>query len=384
MMVSAKKFILAAPDATIVGHKCTFNGHIPHKAKVQKIRDWPECQNLIQVRGFLGVCSVLCIFIRDFASLARPLVHLTKKGIPFDWGEPQQNAMQCLKDAICQSPVLRQLDYESGREVILAIDTSLIVVRYILLQEGDDGKRYPNRFGSIGLSNVESCYSQAKLELYSLFHALQAVCIFIFWVNNFTVEMDAKYVQGMINNPDLQPNATINRWIMGILLFSFRLIHIPAVHHTGADGLSCHPLSDEDPPVEDDFKDWLDNSYSFSITLLNDHISPYGGLAHFSRHPPGPLSHGCLAQLAPYKGALPACLDSLCVAPILIITDLDLHHDDPAIPHTAKACAKEDQIDQIRDFLCDHVRPPNLSDSDYTSFVNVATRFFLLNGSLYH
>ena len=105
-MVYTKKFIRTALDATIVGHKCTFNGRIPHEAKVQKIRDWPECQNLTQVCRFLGVCGVLCIFIRDFASLACPLVHLTKKGVPFDWGEPQQNAMQCLKDAICQSPVL--------------------------------------------------------------------------------------------------------------------------------------------------------------------------------------------------------------------------------------------------------------------------------------
>ena len=114
MTVSAKKFILAALDVTIVGHKCTFNGRIPHKAKVQKICDWPECQNLTQVHGFLGVCSVLHIFICDFASLAHPLVHLTKKGVPFNWGEPQQNAMQYLKDAICQSPALRQLDYESS------------------------------------------------------------------------------------------------------------------------------------------------------------------------------------------------------------------------------------------------------------------------------
>ena len=208
--VSAKKFILAVPDVTIVRHKCTFDGRIPHKAKVQKIHDWPECQNLTQVRGFLGVCGVLHIFICDFASITHPLVHLTKKGVPFDWGKPQQNAMQCLKDAICQSPALHQLDYESGGEVILAIDTSLIVVGYILLQEEDDGKCYPNRFGSIGLSDVKSRYSQVKLELYSLFRALQAVRIFIFGVNNFTVEMDAKYIQGMINNPDLQPNVTIN------------------------------------------------------------------------------------------------------------------------------------------------------------------------------
>ena len=171
---------------------------------------------------------------------------------------------------------------------------------------------------------------------------------------------------------------------MGILLFSFRLVHVLATHHAGADGLSRRPPSDEDPPEEDDFEDWLDNSYSFSITLLNDRIAPYGGFAHLSRLPPGLLSENCPVQLAPYDEALPTHLDTSCVAPVLIITDMDSHHDDPIIPHTAKARAKDNRIDRIRNFLCDHVRPPDLSDSDYTSFVNVATRFFLLNGSLYH
>ena len=77
IMVSAKKFVLAAPDATIVGHKCTSEGRVPHKAKIQKIRDWPECETLMQVRGFLGTCSMLRIFIRNFAAIARPLVGLT-------------------------------------------------------------------------------------------------------------------------------------------------------------------------------------------------------------------------------------------------------------------------------------------------------------------
>ena len=166
-------------------------------------------------------------------------------------------------------------------------------------------------------------------------------------------------------------------------MFSFRLVHVLATHHTGADRLShCLPL-DEDPPEEDDFEDWLDNSYSFSITLLNDHIAPYGRFTHLSRLPPGPLSDDCLVQLAPYNNALPTHLDTSCIAPVLVITNSDSHHDNPIIPRTVKAHAKDNQIDQICTFFHDHVHPPDLSDLDYTSFINVATRFFLLNGSLY-
>jgi len=169
--VSTSKFILAAPTATIVGHKCTFEGHVPEESKVQKICDWPEPTNHTQVRGFLGTCGVLRIFIRDFSCIARPLIDLMKKDTPFVFGAEQCEAMQILKDTVLSSPALKHLDYVSERDVIVAVDTSNIAIGFILLQVGEDGKRYPSQFGSIALTEVESRYSQAKLELYGLFCA---------------------------------------------------------------------------------------------------------------------------------------------------------------------------------------------------------------------
>jgi hypothetical protein len=129
------------------------------------------------VRGFLGTCGVLQIFIWNYASISQLLVDLTGKGVPVEWGEPQQESMQYLKDEILNPPVLRRLDYKSGHEVILAVDTSIIVVGFILFQEGEDGKHYLNhdRFGSIILTKVENHCSQVKLKLYGLFWALRAV-----------------------------------------------------------------------------------------------------------------------------------------------------------------------------------------------------------------
>ncbi|KIK79724.1 hypothetical protein PAXRUDRAFT_160508 [Paxillus rubicundulus Ve08.2h10] len=58
--------------------------------------------------------------------------------------------MQHIKDKIIQSPALHP-------------------IRFILYQLGEDGKCYPNCFGSISLTEVEQRYSQAKLELYGLY-----------------------------------------------------------------------------------------------------------------------------------------------------------------------------------------------------------------------
>jgi hypothetical protein len=209
------------------------------------------------------------MFIKDFSKIAQPLINLTRKDVPFEFGADQQLAMQHLKDAVMTSSALRHIDYESGREVILAVDTSVIAVGFILMQLGEDGKRYPARFGSLSLSKVESRYLQAKLELYGLFRTLCAVHVWIFGITNLTVEVNAKYVKGIINNPDLQPNMTINCWIAGILLFQFKLVHVSADKHMGANGLSRRPPSSLDPPEADNHEDWLDHAYGFSMELLN-------------------------------------------------------------------------------------------------------------------
>ena len=59
--------------------------------------------------------------------------------------------MEKLKTTLANSPALRAIDYDCDREVILAVDSSVIGVGFILLQVGEDGKHYPNRFGSLAL-----------------------------------------------------------------------------------------------------------------------------------------------------------------------------------------------------------------------------------------
>ena len=157
---------------------------------------------------------------------------------------------------------MKAIDYVAQREVVLAVDSSNMGVGYILMQEGEDGRRYPSRFGSITWNERERNYSQAKAELYGLMRALRATRIHIIGVQKLFVEMDAKFVKGMINNPDVQPNATINRWIAAILLFDFEIRHVPADKHTGADGLSRRPRAPEDEDPEEDFEEWVEDAMS--------------------------------------------------------------------------------------------------------------------------
>ncbi len=66
----------------------------------------------------------------------------------------------------------------------------------------------------------------------------------------------------MINNPDMNPSAVINRWVAGILLFDFKLVHIPGVKH-GVDGLSRRRPQPGDEPAQGDDPDWVDKNVWF-------------------------------------------------------------------------------------------------------------------------
>ena len=77
-------------------------------------------------------------------------------------------------------------------------------------------------------------------------------------VRNLHIEVDAQYIKGMLNHPDLQPSSAMNRWIQGILLYDFKLIHVPATHFKGPDALSRRPPSNNESVVEYD-DSWLDD-----------------------------------------------------------------------------------------------------------------------------
>ena len=127
-----------------------------------------------------------------------------------------------------KSPALKPLDYKLESPVILAVDTSYITAGYFLCQCMEEDKRQWNYscFGSITLNEWEARFSQPKLEIYGLYRALKAMQLWIIGIRKLVMETDARYIKGMLSNPDIQPSASINRWILSILMFHFDLVHV--------------------------------------------------------------------------------------------------------------------------------------------------------------
>ena len=85
------------------------------------------------------------------------------------------------------------------------------------------------------------------------------------------IEMDAKYIKGMLDNPGIGPNATINWWIDQISMFHFELRHV-AGKTFGPDGLSQREGQPGDKEFDNPEKD-LDKGHGppvFSKKFPND------------------------------------------------------------------------------------------------------------------
>ena len=206
---SGYKSVICAPEITVLGHRCTFEGRLPDQSRVAAISNWSDCEDLTDVRSFLGTIGVCRMFIRNFAHRAHHLVKLTRKQYPFEWGPEQRAAQQDLKTALLTSPALRPLDYETDSPIILSVDTSYIAIGHILSQcDNVNPKiRYFARFGSITLNEREARFSQPKLELYGLYRAVRVLKLYLIGCRNLIIEVDAQYIKGMLANPDIAPSA---------------------------------------------------------------------------------------------------------------------------------------------------------------------------------
>jgi len=80
--------------------------------KVRGVLDWPIPKYVKDIQKFLGLANYYCQFIKDFASIARPLHDLVKKEQKWDWTEKQEKAFVELKERFTKKPVLAVLDLD--------------------------------------------------------------------------------------------------------------------------------------------------------------------------------------------------------------------------------------------------------------------------------
>jgi len=176
--------------------------------------------------------------------------------------------------------------------------------------------------------------------------------LYLLGVHNLVIEVDARYIKGMLLNPDIQPSASINRWILSILTFHFTLVHVKGTLH-GPDGLlQCPPQPGNLVEEDDDFKDWVDHLYGFVHVVHNLF--------------PASMTHS-IPPHSPFIATL---------TNVQVSSEEDSEEYDK-VPHTKKAQDEDQKLAAVWIWHRDLVCPNGVSNSTYKTFLQYVTQFFV-------
>jgi hypothetical protein len=220
-----------------------FLGHIvsagvigPHPQKIDAVAEWPPCENLRDLRAFLGLCGYYRKFVPGFSEVAAPLYALTKKGCRFKWSRECQDAFDEMKRRLTTAPVLCMPTEEDP--YILNTDASDFAVGAVLSQLVNGEERVV-AYASKRLCRTEVNYCVTRRELLAVVYFLKYFRHHLLG-RKFIVRTDHAALQWLRNIPE--PVGQQARWLGAMEEYEFSIIHRPGTKHGNADAMSRRPL----------------------------------------------------------------------------------------------------------------------------------------------
>ncbi|CDJ67830.1 hypothetical protein ENH_00042440 [Eimeria necatrix] len=248
----------AKRELTYLGYTVSAEGIKPAPDKIQVIKAWPEVlqnetpevlQNETQIRQFLGTVNYCRMFMGpDFARVARPLVDLTRKGVPFQWTDAHTQAVRHLKQRLVDYTTLQIPDTTKPFE--LYTDASGYAVGAVLEQAGQ-----PIGFLSQAMTPTQQKYSIYDQELLALVSALDkwAHLLRPAKVTAHTDHQALTYLQQLKASKPLRGRTA--RWLDFLAEFpGLTITYLPGARNQVADALSrlpCHSSPSPSPsPID--------------------------------------------------------------------------------------------------------------------------------------
>ena len=209
----------------------------PTSEKIRAITEAPRPTNASDLRSFLGTVGFSSRFIPDFSTTAELLRRLTHKGTPFVWTDTHQRAFDRLRQQLGDAAALAYYDKDAPTQVIA--DTSPVGPGAVLVQE-QNGQCRAVCYASRTLTPVERRYSQTEKEALALVWSCERFHQFLYGMD-FELVTDHKPLQ-TIYSPTSKPSARIERWVLRLQPFTFRVRYVPGPQNI-ADALSRLPAN---------------------------------------------------------------------------------------------------------------------------------------------
>ena len=133
LTINAKKCEFQVNKMLFFGHVFSGSGISPDPKKIEALQTVSPPKNVTEVRSLLSSASFSSRFIKDFATITRPLRKLTCKDQVWTWEAEQQNSFDQLKTALSKEVTLGYFD--PGKKTLVYVDGSPIGLGAVLAQE---------------------------------------------------------------------------------------------------------------------------------------------------------------------------------------------------------------------------------------------------------
>jgi hypothetical protein len=153
---------------------------------------------------------------------------LTKKDVPFLWGDEQDRAFQELKRKLCEAPLLQLPDFDKTFEI--ECDASGIGIGGVLIQEGKFIAYFSEKLNGPHLN-----YSIYDKELYALVRVLETWQHYLF-PKEFVIYSDHEALKYLKSQGKLNRQHT--KWVEFIETFPYVVKHKKCKDNIVADALS--------------------------------------------------------------------------------------------------------------------------------------------------
>jgi transposase InsO family protein len=237
LFVKASKCEFEKQEVKFLGVLISGAGIKADPGYVQGITDFPAPRTLKESRRFVGMASYYRRFIPNFAKKMRPLNILTRKDVPFKWGEDQEAGFQAVKKAMSEAPVIAHFNPQA--ETIVQADASLYGWGFVISQIDPVSKlEHPVAIESGSFKNAEINYTVTEKEFLAIVNAFKRKRHLLLQVQstvltdhlNLTYWMDPR-----------QLNQRQARWVDFLSGFGYKMVYRPGTKADFPDALSRNP-----------------------------------------------------------------------------------------------------------------------------------------------
>ncbi|UYV81418.1 K02A2.6-like [Cordylochernes scorpioides] len=229
-----------------LGHLISQNGIDPEPNKIDKLITFKRPEDKKSLQRIMGLYNYLGKFIPNLAASTSNIRGILRKNVVWHWGPKQEGEFDHIKECVRNAPSLAHFD--KSKMLILQCDASKDAMGAALLQEDR-----PLAFASASFSDSQEQYSQIEKELLSAYYGCKKF-EYLLSGHTFVVQTDHQPLLPLVKKPLSDISPRLQRLVMKLIAFDFKLQYKPGKYLIVADTLSrdTHPMDELPTPFLED------------------------------------------------------------------------------------------------------------------------------------